>query len=242
MRYVLDLTCDPARSTVDWTFVEGEIVTDSTGGWRFTAEGDGTTIDYRAALDVQAPLPGFILRKVTDGLVAASLPNMFASIEREVRGAGPPGEGRSTLADVGTARRRRSAACAPPRRRRSRRRCAASARGAAAGRRRRRRRASPARVRSWPLCARVIAERRAQLARAGAGGVGPVAGGRTRRAAPPRGSAPRPRRRRSRSRSSCSGACRRSGRRRGSPGGPNMIAARGVGPRRACEAASRSPR
>ena len=49
------------------------------------ASGDGTTIDYRAALDVKAPLPGFILRRVTDGLVAASLPNMFASIEREVR-------------------------------------------------------------------------------------------------------------------------------------------------------------
>ena len=60
-------------------------MTDSTGGWRFTPSSDGTTIDYRAALDVKAPLPGFILRRVTDGLVAASLPNMFASIEREVR-------------------------------------------------------------------------------------------------------------------------------------------------------------
>ena len=77
--------CDPAALTVDWTFVEGEIVTGSTGAWRFTPSGDGTTIDYRAALDVKAPLPGFILRRVTDGLVAASLPNMFASIEREVR-------------------------------------------------------------------------------------------------------------------------------------------------------------
>jgi len=85
VRYVLDLTCDPTALTVDWTFVEGELVTDSVGGWRFTATGDGTTIDYRAALDVKAPLPGFILRKVTNGLVAASLPNMFASLEREVR-------------------------------------------------------------------------------------------------------------------------------------------------------------
>jgi len=85
VRYVLDLTCDGAALTVDWTFVEGEIVTGSTGGWRFTPSGDGTTIDYRAALDVKAPLPGFILRRVTDGLVAASLPNMFKSIEREVR-------------------------------------------------------------------------------------------------------------------------------------------------------------
>lgn len=85
VRYVLDLTCDPATLTVDWTFVEGEIVTGSTGGWRFTPSGDGTSVDYRAALDVKAPLPGFILRRVTDGLVTASLPRMFASIEREVR-------------------------------------------------------------------------------------------------------------------------------------------------------------
>jgi hypothetical protein len=30
-------------------------------------------------------VPGFVLRKVTDGLVSASIPAMFASIEREVR-------------------------------------------------------------------------------------------------------------------------------------------------------------
>jgi ribosome-associated toxin RatA of RatAB toxin-antitoxin module len=88
VRYVLDLTCrpDPAETpSVDWRFVEGEVVTDSTGSWRFSPEGDGTAVVYRAALDVRAPLPGFVLRKVTDGLVAASIPNMFASIEREVR-------------------------------------------------------------------------------------------------------------------------------------------------------------
>src|SRR5262245_55435655 len=51
VRYVLDLRCDPAAQTVDWTFVEGDIVTGSAGGWRFKPSGDGTTIDYRAALD-----------------------------------------------------------------------------------------------------------------------------------------------------------------------------------------------
>ncbi len=85
VRYVLDLVCDPGAVTVDWTFVEGEIVTDSVGSWRFRPEGDGTNIEYSAALDIKAPLPGFVLRKVTDGLVAASLPAMFRSIEREVR-------------------------------------------------------------------------------------------------------------------------------------------------------------
>jgi ribosome-associated toxin RatA of RatAB toxin-antitoxin module len=88
IRYVLDLTCSgegAAPLTVDWTYVEGEVVTNSVGGWRFSPEGDGTAVEYTVSLDVRAPLPGFVLRKVTDGLVTASLPNMFASIEREVR-------------------------------------------------------------------------------------------------------------------------------------------------------------
>ena len=85
VRYVLDLACDAATPKIDWSFVEGEIVTGSAGGWRFAVEGSGTALDYRVALDVKAPLPGFVLRKVTDTLVSASIPKMFASIEREVR-------------------------------------------------------------------------------------------------------------------------------------------------------------
>ena len=85
VRYVLDMVCDPVAHTLDWTFVEGEIVADSAGGWRFAPEGDGTMMTYRVALDIKAPVPGFVLRKVTDGLVSASIPAMFASIEREVR-------------------------------------------------------------------------------------------------------------------------------------------------------------
>ena len=85
VRYVLDLKCEPDALTVDWTYVEGEIVVDSTGGWRFAAAPAGTKVDYRASILIKAPLPGFIVRKATDALVAASIPSMFASIDREVR-------------------------------------------------------------------------------------------------------------------------------------------------------------
>src|SRR5262245_37702256 len=44
VRYVLDLMCDPETPSVEWTFVEGDIVTGSAGGWRFTAEGGGTRV------------------------------------------------------------------------------------------------------------------------------------------------------------------------------------------------------
>jgi len=85
VRYVLDLVCDPDALTIDWTFVEGEIVTDSVGGWRFTAVPEGTKVEYRAGMTIKAPLPAFIVRRATDALVAASIPGMFAAIERELK-------------------------------------------------------------------------------------------------------------------------------------------------------------
>jgi ribosome-associated toxin RatA of RatAB toxin-antitoxin module len=88
IRYVLDLACAAPPDgplAVDWKFVEGEIVTNNVGGWRFAPEADGTAVDYTVSLDVKAPVPGFVLRKIIDGLVSASLPNMFVSLEREVR-------------------------------------------------------------------------------------------------------------------------------------------------------------
>ncbi len=84
-RYVLDLDCDADALTVEWRYVEGEVVKNSEGGWRFAPEGDGTQVEYRVAMEISAPLPGFLLRKITDGLVALSLPAMFASVEREAK-------------------------------------------------------------------------------------------------------------------------------------------------------------
>lgn len=84
-RYVLDLDCDAQAGSVTWTYVEGELVKNSVGGWRFANEGEGTRVDYETSLQIEAPLPGFILRKITDGLVTLSLPAMFASVEREAR-------------------------------------------------------------------------------------------------------------------------------------------------------------
>jgi len=84
-RYVLDLDCDDSALTVDWGYVEGEVVKNSEGAWRFSAEGGGTRVEYKVAMEIAAPVPGFLLRKITDGLVALSIPAMFASVEREAR-------------------------------------------------------------------------------------------------------------------------------------------------------------
>jgi ribosome-associated toxin RatA of RatAB toxin-antitoxin module len=83
-RYVVDMACDAERFTVDWTFVEGEVVTANTGAWRLSASGFDTLVEYTVALSVKAPVPAFVLKKVTDTLVSASLPGMFRALEREV--------------------------------------------------------------------------------------------------------------------------------------------------------------
>jgi ribosome-associated toxin RatA of RatAB toxin-antitoxin module len=82
-RYVLDLDCDAEAGRVTWSYVEGEVVKDSAGGWRFAAEGGGARVDYEVRLRIEAPVPGFLLRKITDGLVALSLPAMFEALRRE---------------------------------------------------------------------------------------------------------------------------------------------------------------
>jgi coenzyme Q-binding protein COQ10 len=84
IRYTLDLLCNPDTLAVDWTYVEGEVVTGSEGSWRFIRKAAGTRIDYQAALTVSAPLPGFVVKRVTQALVSLSLPAMFAAIETEV--------------------------------------------------------------------------------------------------------------------------------------------------------------
>jgi ribosome-associated toxin RatA of RatAB toxin-antitoxin module len=84
-RYVLDLDCDPERMTVDWRYVEGEVVKNSEGGWRFSAESGGARVSYRVGMEIAAPLPAFVMKKITDGLISLSLPAMLASVEREAR-------------------------------------------------------------------------------------------------------------------------------------------------------------
>jgi ribosome-associated toxin RatA of RatAB toxin-antitoxin module len=85
VRYVLDIEHDTDKLKTEWTFVEGEVVSDSVGGWEFTPEADGTRIHYHAGMAVRAPLPKFVINKVSNALMGTSIPNMFRSLEREAQ-------------------------------------------------------------------------------------------------------------------------------------------------------------
>jgi hypothetical protein len=82
VRYVLDILHDVEKTTTRWTFVEGEVVSDSVGGWQLSGEGD-TFIKYHAGMAIRAPLPKFVINKVSNALMGSSIPNMFRALERE---------------------------------------------------------------------------------------------------------------------------------------------------------------
>jgi ribosome-associated toxin RatA of RatAB toxin-antitoxin module len=96
VRYVLDITHDPEKLETRWTYVEGEVVSDSVGGWAFSDDGaGGTKIAYHAGMAVKAPLPRFIVNKISNALMGSSIPNMFRALEREAHararfGSAPP--------------------------------------------------------------------------------------------------------------------------------------------------------
>jgi ribosome-associated toxin RatA of RatAB toxin-antitoxin module len=83
VRYTLDIVHDDAACKTEWTFVEGEVVSDSKGGWHFVPEGADTRIRYHAGIAIRAPLPKFVINKISNALMGTSIPNMLRSLERE---------------------------------------------------------------------------------------------------------------------------------------------------------------
>lgn len=83
VRYVIDIAHDPEKLSTRWTFVSGEVVSDSAGGWDFSGNED-TLIRYHAGIAIRAPLPKFVVSKVANALMGSSIPNMFRALEREV--------------------------------------------------------------------------------------------------------------------------------------------------------------
>lgn len=84
VRYVLDIVHDEPATTTRWTFVEGKVVSDSVGGWAFFSDGDSTRIKYHAGIAIKAPLPRFVINKVSNALLGTSIPAMFRALDREV--------------------------------------------------------------------------------------------------------------------------------------------------------------
>jgi ribosome-associated toxin RatA of RatAB toxin-antitoxin module len=82
VRYTLDMVAKRDQGEVSWSLVDSNIIKKNTGAWRLRQDGNDVVADYTIDMQVDAPVPGFVLKKVLDGLVGASLPAMFAAVDK----------------------------------------------------------------------------------------------------------------------------------------------------------------
>jgi len=76
---------DPEQLKTRWTFIRGTIVSQSIGSWDFNEVEGGARIDYEAEIEVNAPIPGFIKRRIQDAILNKSIATMFDQLEQEAR-------------------------------------------------------------------------------------------------------------------------------------------------------------
>ncbi len=82
--YVLEYVWDVAEDgsgKVSWQLVRGGVLTGMDGSYTLTAEGGGTRVVYRLAVDVRISLPGILKRKAEKGIVSGALDGLKKRVE-----------------------------------------------------------------------------------------------------------------------------------------------------------------
>jgi Polyketide cyclase / dehydrase and lipid transport len=82
LRYVLDYDFTEAPDGFSWVLVEGDRLRALDGHYRFAPNGGGTRVTYDLELDLVAPLPGVIKRRVAGRIVTAALRQFREAAER----------------------------------------------------------------------------------------------------------------------------------------------------------------
>jgi coenzyme Q-binding protein COQ10 len=82
IRYTLRMTEDRPRG-LKWTFVEGEVMKDNTGGWVLEAQPDGKT---KATYTVDVALGLLVPRPLVTAMVESSLPKMLEAFKKRIEG------------------------------------------------------------------------------------------------------------------------------------------------------------
>jgi ribosome-associated toxin RatA of RatAB toxin-antitoxin module len=78
--YTLRIEHDEKNLATSWTYVGGDLK-DSTGGWKFVPEGNGTRVQYNVNVTVGFMVPKFI----SDRLIGGSVPKMLEQVKGEVQ-------------------------------------------------------------------------------------------------------------------------------------------------------------
>lgn len=87
IRYSIRVVHEPAKLTTSWTFLGGDIIDDTVGGWRFEKIDDRSTkVYYRAGVSVNVPMSKGIVNRVASLLTGTTLPRTFKNLEERAKG------------------------------------------------------------------------------------------------------------------------------------------------------------
>jgi len=86
IRYTIRAEQWPDELRTHWTFVCGEMIDDTWGGWKFTALAEQRCqVDYEAGISVNIPISKGIANKVANLLTGTTLPRTFQALEKRAR-------------------------------------------------------------------------------------------------------------------------------------------------------------
>jgi ribosome-associated toxin RatA of RatAB toxin-antitoxin module len=84
-RYTLAYDYAQLPTSFSWTLVEGEMLRQLDGTYRFEADGDGTRVHYDLVVDLSAPLPGLIKRRAAGMIMGTALRELKKAVEQRGR-------------------------------------------------------------------------------------------------------------------------------------------------------------
>lgn len=86
IRYSIRVVHEPAKLSTAWTFLGGDIIDDTVGGWRFEKIDDHSTrVHYRAGVSVNVPVSKGIVNRVANLLTGTTLPRTFKNLEERAK-------------------------------------------------------------------------------------------------------------------------------------------------------------
>jgi ribosome-associated toxin RatA of RatAB toxin-antitoxin module len=84
IRYSIRVAHKPAELQTDWTFLRGEVIDNSVGGWKFEAiDNETTRVRYYAGVSVNVPVSRSVVNRIASLLTGTTLPRTFKNLEQE---------------------------------------------------------------------------------------------------------------------------------------------------------------
>jgi ribosome-associated toxin RatA of RatAB toxin-antitoxin module len=86
IRYRIHVVHNPEKLETNWTYLGGEVLEDTQGGWRFEPLGENRTkIHYKAGVSIQIPVSKGLVSRIANLITGTTIPRMFDNLEKEAK-------------------------------------------------------------------------------------------------------------------------------------------------------------